>query len=82
MYVELASGSTLVLQLSVEGTPHPSLKWFKNGFGISSGDYQFHDDALYVVQANRTHSGTYTCRLKNLVGEHLWLEATVVIKDK
>lgn len=80
LYSEIKVSSRLILQLQAQGIPTPSFEWFKNGFRLSS-EYQQLQNTLLVDSVNKTHTGTYSCLLRNIAGEFLWLEATVVVRD-
>ena len=71
----------MLLSLAVEATPPPVFQWYKNGYIIHSNDYITVNNQLIVLNSNQTHSGTYSCLIKNMAGEYMWLEATVIVKD-
>jgi hypothetical protein len=37
-------------------------------------------NALVIEKVTTAHSGTYTCKLTNIAGSHMWTEATVSVK--
>lgn len=73
-----------MLQLQYTGHPTPSFEWLKNGFPVSksplASEYQLRENSLVVDRVKKHHAGTYTCKVKNIAGEYLWLEATINIQ--
>lgn len=76
-YQRLKSGKSFQIPLPVDADPMPSFQWYKNGYPLSSQRGQ----TLIIEKLNVTHSGTYSCELKNIAGSILWLEATVLVYD-
>jgi hypothetical protein len=59
-----------------EGSPPPSLQWYRNGLMLPHE----RKNILVATEVNRSHEGTYSCRLTNMAGTFTWLEATVEIR--
>ena len=79
-YHELRIGNPFRLDLSATmvAEPMPFARWFRNGYELP-GEH----DMSYSVQAvNLTHSGTYSCELRNIAGSFLWLEATLRVVEE
>ena len=72
-YHELREGQGFRLDLSVEGDPTPAARWFRNGYELVG----VRDTVFVISSLNSSHSGTYSCELRNIAGSHLWLEATL-----
>lgn len=77
MLVVLSTGSQLRLQIEDEGSPQPTLQWYKNGIALRKE----RKNVLIVNNVGKYHEGTYTCALVNMAGRYVWLEATVIIDD-
>eukprot|EP00603_Paraphysomonas_imperforata_P008009 CAMPEP_0114422426 /NCGR_PEP_ID=MMETSP0103-20121206/5603_1 /TAXON_ID=37642 ORGANISM="Paraphysomonas imperforata, Strain PA2" /NCGR_SAMPLE_ID=MMETSP0103 /ASSEMBLY_ACC=CAM_ASM_000201 /LENGTH=1340 /DNA_ID=CAMNT_0001591009 /DNA_START=89 /DNA_END=4111 /DNA_ORIENTATION=+ len=77
MHMVLTSGSQLYLHIDYEGSPQPSLQWYKNGMPLKKE----RKDTLIVNDVSKSHEGTYTCVLLNMAGKYVWLEATVIINE-
>jgi hypothetical protein len=78
MHLVLTSGSQLHLHIEGEGSPKPSIQWYKNGIALK----RERKNNLIVNDVNKSHEGTYTCVLQNMAGKFVWLEATVLINDQ
>lgn len=77
LHLVLTTGSQLYLHIDEEGSPAPSIQWFKNGIALRKE----RKNTLIVNDVSRSHEGTYTCSLINMAGKFMWLEATVLIND-
>jgi hypothetical protein len=77
MFLVLTTGSQLYLHIDDEGSPKPTLQWYKNGVPLRKE----HKNVLIVKDVSKRHEGTYTCALINMAGKFVWLEATVIIND-
>lgn len=76
-HLVLTSGSSqLYLHMQPEGSPPPTMQWYRNGLHLR----QETKNILVINEINKTHEGTYSCVLKNMAGEFTWLEATVEIR--
>jgi hypothetical protein len=76
-HLTLTSGSSqLYLHMQPEGSPPPSLQWYRNGLLLPHET----KNILVVNEVNKSHEGTYSCRLTNMAGVFTWLEATVEIR--
>jgi glycogen debranching enzyme len=71
-----AGSSQLYLHMQPEGSPPPSLQWYRNGLMLPHE----RKNILVATEVNRSHEGTYSCRLTNMAGTFTWLEATVEIR--
>lgn len=60
-----------------EGVPPPFLQWYRNGVLLPHET----KNILVVNEVNKSHEGTYSCRLTNMAGVYTWLEATVEIRS-
>ena len=79
-YHELRLGQPFRLDLatSVVAEPAPFVRWFRNGYELP-GETEM---SYSVREVNATHSGTYSCELKNIAGSFLWLEATLRVLEQ
>lgn len=77
LHLVLTTGSQLYLHIEEEGSPAPSIQWFKNGVALRKE----RKNVLIVNDVNKSHEGTYTCALINMAGKYMWLEATVLINE-
>lgn len=73
----LKAGTTMFLNLAAEGTPPPVFQWFRNGYPVPG----LTGMALLMEDVNSSHSGTYSCAVRNIAGEFVWLEASVLVVD-
>ena len=71
----MKEGSTVFINLQVEGFPPPQFQWYKNGYTMDGVTGQ----SLIMDNVNQTHSGTYSCEVQNIAGGLIWLEATIVV---
>jgi hypothetical protein len=78
MLLVITTGRQLYLHIDDEGSPKPSLQWYKNGVILK----RERKNVLIVDDVNKSHEGTYTCALVNMAGTFIWLEATVIVKKK
>jgi hypothetical protein len=76
-HLVLTSGSQLYLHIVEEGSPKPTLQWYKNGMPLKKET----KNSLIVNDVSKSHEGTYTCVLTNMAGKFVWLEATVIINE-
>lgn len=75
-YIEIVKGNPLLLGLQVKGNPYPSTQWYRNGYLLANQ----RSSTLSIPSVQPSDSGTYTCVLENIVGQFIWVEATVVVK--
>ncbi|KAG5879278.1 hypothetical protein JTB14_008954 [Gonioctena quinquepunctata] len=69
---EFSSGEHVVLQCLSNGTPKPTITWWKDGESIIPTERHFfiHEDQMVIiVDSVQTDSGIYECRLNNSLGE-------------
>ncbi|XP_073455573.1 vascular endothelial growth factor receptor kdr-like isoform X1 [Aquarana catesbeiana] len=68
--VTVNSSSTLVLECRVDGTPLPTITWFKNGYEIqpASGITMLYNENLIIERVKKDDEGLYTCRAVNEMG--------------
>ncbi|XP_021933009.1 peroxidasin isoform X5 [Zootermopsis nevadensis] len=67
----LKSGGLAELQCAADGTPAPTITWFKDGHRIVPGgrnSFSSTGQQLYIQHAKESDSGLYTCRAQNSVG--------------
>nr|XP_020731255.1 hemicentin-2-like [Odocoileus virginianus texanus] len=82
--VKVPEGETAQLRCNVSGHPQPKVTWFKDGRPLASGDthHVSPDGAfLWVLQANLSSAGHYSCVAASAVGEktkHFQLSVLVV----
>ncbi|KAM9722140.1 hemicentin-2 isoform 3-T3 [Dama dama] len=82
--VTVPEGETAQLRCNVSGHPQPKVTWFKDGRPLASGDthHVSPDGAfLWVLQANLSSAGHYSCVAANAIGEktkHFQLSVLVV----
>ncbi|KAF4016760.1 hypothetical protein G4228_008189 [Cervus hanglu yarkandensis] len=70
--VKVPEGETAQLRCNVSGHPQPKVTWFKDGRPLASGDthHVSPDGAfLWVLQANLSSAGHYSCVAANAIGE-------------
>ena len=77
-HLVLTLGSQLYLNIEEEGSPRPRIQWYKNGIPLKKEQR----NVLIVNNVNKSHDGTYTCALTNMAGRFMWVEATVIVRDK
>ncbi|XP_055948498.1 hemicentin-1-like isoform X2 [Argiope bruennichi] len=62
------------ISCEVHGLPFPQVTWYKNGILIDQHEKRFIYSGggkfLDILNIQSTDSGTYTCKAKNIVGEH------------
>ena len=75
-YQEVVQGATASMRVKPEGSPEPTLQWFRNGFVIPG----FTKPELTFDSVNKSHEGTYTCELRNIAGSFVWQEAALTVK--
>ncbi len=73
MYLAYVPGEELIFGLDCIGMPPPTYQWFKNGILVPGQTRAFY----FERSASYQSSGTYSCVLKNMVGEYTWTEATI-----
>mmetsp|Transcript_14628 Transcript_14628/g.22062 ORF Transcript_14628/g.22062 Transcript_14628/m.22062 type:complete len:1104 (-) Transcript_14628:253-3564(-) len=69
--------SQLYIHVQAEGSPPPAVQWFRNGIALVNET----KSNLIVNNVDKSHEGTYSCELKNIVGVYTWLEATVIVRS-
>lgn len=74
-YVNVKSGSALVLHFEVVSDPPPVYQWYKNGLALAGRTGR----DFVEEKAKKSHSGTYSCEMINIAGKFMWLEATVSV---
>ncbi|RYG66207.1 hypothetical protein EON64_10300 [archaeon] len=74
-YQEVKLGKSYFLPLEVQAAPPPAYQWFRNGFPLPNQTAR----ELAIEEAEAADSGTYSCRVRNIAGEVLWLEATIAV---
>ena len=74
-YVKVKPGSSVYVQLAYKGAPPPNYQWIKNGMPLEGQTGQ----ALVIDEVNSSHSGAYTCEMKNIAGSFVWEEVTVSV---
>ncbi|XP_035116299.2 hemicentin-2 isoform X2 [Callithrix jacchus] len=70
--IKVPEGQTAHLTCNVTGHPQPKVTWFKDGRPLAGGDaHHISPDGvlLWVLQANLSSAGHYSCIAANTVGE-------------
>uniref|UniRef100_A0A8C3PW12 Hemicentin 1 n=1 Tax=Chrysolophus pictus TaxID=9089 RepID=A0A8C3PW12_CHRPC len=70
--VTVAKGSSVSLKCFTDGTPAPTMSWFKNGHPLSLGAHQTLSNqgmVLHFVKAEIGDAGKYTCVASNKAGD-------------
>jgi hypothetical protein len=72
--VEVSDGDTAVLKCKVNGTPVPSVEWFKNDVPVKESwrvksEYKNDTITLTIKQAKKEDTGSYKCIIRNDLGE-------------
>ncbi|XP_061842088.1 hemicentin-1 [Nerophis lumbriciformis] len=70
-FMEKIANSKVIISCPAEGSPHPKVRWFKNGLEIHSGQSDFsvtRDGALVISRASASHSGDFKCVATNEAG--------------
>ena len=76
---KLLYGQYMMLMVpAVVGRPEPEYQWLKNGFPVAGAVSR----AYSVSSVNKSHEGTYSCLLKNIAGQFMWSESSVVVLDR
>ncbi|VDL60884.1 unnamed protein product, partial [Hymenolepis diminuta] len=70
----IQDGHSVKLTCTADGNPNPTLTWFKDGHQIErGGDYDIQTmlgiSSLEIFSCKENHSGKYTCRASNKLGE-------------
>ncbi|CDS41841.2 expressed conserved protein [Echinococcus multilocularis] len=70
----IQDGHSVKLTCTADGNPSPQLTWFKDGHQIErGGDYDIQTmlgiSSLEIYSCSEHHSGKYTCRASNKLGE-------------
>ncbi|XP_026766306.3 matrix-remodeling-associated protein 5-like isoform X1 [Pangasianodon hypophthalmus] len=82
--VQFTSGVSVILNCSMEGSPHPEITWFlPNGTTLLSGTSIFHfnhlpDGALIIREPSVSDAGIYQCVGRNSAGS---VERTVTLES-
>ena len=77
MHEDIKEGERLHLRVpNISGVPRVQYQWKHSGFEIPSATSR----SLIIEEVRRKHSGTYTCRVWNAVGETEWSEAVVTVR--
>ncbi|XP_019718321.1 hemicentin-1 isoform X1 [Hippocampus comes] len=69
--MEKIANSKVIIPCPAEGSPHPKVRWFKNGLEIHPGQSEFsvtRDGALVISRASASHSGDFKCVATNEAG--------------
>nr|XP_057926871.1 hemicentin-1 [Doryrhamphus excisus] len=69
--MEKIANSKVIIPCPAEGSPHPTVRWFKNGMEIHSGQSEFsvtRDGALVISRSSVSHSGDFKCMATNEAG--------------
>ncbi|XP_061672486.1 hemicentin-1 [Syngnathoides biaculeatus] len=69
--MEKITNSMVILPCPAEGSPHPKVRWFKNGLEIHAGQSDFsvtNNGDLVISRATASHSGDYKCVATNEAG--------------
>jgi hypothetical protein len=69
-------GSSVFLHIKAEGSPEPTIQWFKNGYLVPGALGPIY----HLDNVNKSHEGTYTCEVKNMAGSFIWQEAAVSVR--
>ena len=81
-YHRLKNGTTFLLELPVQGDPPPQTRWLRNGYPLdSSRTSSVHQASLVLHQVTGQDSGTYSCKVSNVLGSMLWEEATLRVDE-
>ncbi len=77
VHEDVKEGQTLRLRVpNATGVPRLRYQWKHSGFDVPGAVSR----TLVVHEVRRRHSGTYTCRVWNTVGEVEWSEAVVTVR--
>jgi hypothetical protein len=76
-YQEVQVLRSFHLKLDYEAIPPPSFQWFRNGYSLPDQTTK----ELYIPATSLQDSGTYSCRVWNIAGDFLWLEATLFVRE-
>ncbi|XP_077377558.1 hemicentin-1 [Festucalex cinctus] len=69
--MEKIANSEVVIPCPAEGSPHPKVRWFKNGLEIHPGQSEFSvtsDGALVIRRTLASHGGAFKCVATNEAG--------------
>ncbi|KAM6930619.1 hemicentin-1 [Xenentodon cancila] len=69
--MEKIANSKVIIPCRAEGSPHPKIRWFKNGLEIHPEHSEFsvaRDGALVISKASASHSGDFKCVATNEAG--------------
>uniref|UniRef100_A0A8D2ZR19 Hemicentin-1 n=1 Tax=Scophthalmus maximus TaxID=52904 RepID=A0A8D2ZR19_SCOMX len=69
--MEKVANSKVIIPCPAEGSPHPKVRWFKNGLEIHPEQSEFsvaRDGALVINTASASHSGDFKCMATNEAG--------------
>ncbi|TKS79048.1 Hemicentin-2 [Collichthys lucidus] len=69
--MEKVATSKVMIPCPAEGSPHPKVRWFKNGLEIHPEQSEFsvtRDGALVISTASASHSGDFKCVATNEAG--------------
>ncbi|KAM9858177.1 hemicentin-1 [Aulostomus maculatus] len=69
--MEKVANSKVIIPCPAEGSPHPKVRWFKNGLEIHPEQSDFsvtRNGALVISKSSASHSGDYKCVATNEAG--------------
>ncbi|XP_059193550.1 hemicentin-1 [Centropristis striata] len=69
--MEKVANSKVIIPCPAEGSPHPKVRWFKNGLEIHPEQSELsvaRDGALVISTASASHSGDFKCVATNEAG--------------
>ncbi|XP_028269954.1 hemicentin-1 isoform X2 [Parambassis ranga] len=69
--MEKVANSKVIIPCPAKGSPHPKVRWFKNGLEIHPEQLEYsvaRDGALIISTASASHSGDFKCVATNEAG--------------
>ncbi|XP_066569261.1 hemicentin-1 isoform X1 [Amia ocellicauda] len=70
--IEEVAQKSVVIPCPAQGSPTPTVRWFKNGLELHTGQsgqvYVSEDSSLVIASATASHSGDYQCVATNEAG--------------